>query len=97
MFFDVRNCVRTIRNIRNDFHYKVFRAINVIVNQLNEGATMDIAYGTKIFNNETKEIGLLIKTWKNKFADGEMDYATYVDKKGKRYNTALDNISPIED
>lgn len=57
---------------------------------------MDIAYGTKIFNNKTKEIGLLIKTWKNKFADGEVDFATCVDPKGKRYNTALDNINPIE-
>lgn len=58
---------------------------------------MDIAYGTKIFNNETKEIGLLIKTWKNKFADGEVDYATCVDSKGKLYNTALDNINPTQD
>ena len=37
-------------------------------------------YGTKILNLKTKEIGLLICIWKNKFADGEVDFATCVDK-----------------
>ena len=36
-------------------------------------------YGTKILNLTTQEIGLLICLWKNKFADGEVDYATCVD------------------
>lgn len=30
---------------------------------------MDLAFGTKILNHKTGEIGLLIKTWKNKYAD----------------------------
>ena len=32
-------------------------------------------YGTKILNQKTKEVGLLICIWKNKFADAEVDYA----------------------
>jgi len=58
---------------------------------------MDILFGTKIYNHKTKEVGLLIKTWVNKFADGDVDFATCVDKKGKRYNTPLDNITPIDE
>jgi hypothetical protein len=54
-------------------------------------------YGTKIFNQETKQIGLLICTWVNVFADGKVDFATCVDSKGKKYNTPMDNISPVED
>lgn len=58
---------------------------------------MGLCYGTKIFNSKTQEIGLLIKIWKNKFADGIIDFATCVDKNGKRYNIELDNIVPLED
>lgn len=54
-------------------------------------------YGTKIFNSKSKEIGLIICTWKNKLADAVVDYATCVDKNGKRYNIELDLISPMED
>ncbi len=54
-------------------------------------------YGTKILNLKTQEIGLLICIWKNKFADAEIDYATCVDKQGKRYNIELDNIRGFED
>lgn len=52
-------------------------------------------YGTKILNLKTKEIGLLICIWENKFVDGEGDYATCVDKQGKRYNIELDNIEGL--
>lgn len=55
------------------------------------------AYGTKILNLNTNEVGLLIKTWVNKFADGDVDFATCADKNGKRYNIELDNIKPLED
>ena len=55
------------------------------------------AYGTKIKNWKTNEIGLSIRTWTNEFADCSIDYATCVDINGKRYNIELDNISPIED
>ena len=54
-------------------------------------------YGTKILNLKTQAIGLLICIWKNKFADGEVDFATCVNKPGKRYNIELDNIRGFED
>ena len=54
-------------------------------------------YGTKILNLKTQEIGLLICLWTNKFADGDIDFATCVDKKGKRYNIELDNIKVFDD
>ena len=54
-------------------------------------------YGTKLLNQKTKEVGLLICIWKNKFADAEVDYATCVDRQGKRYNIELDNIEVLDD
>ena len=54
-------------------------------------------YGTKILNLKTQEIGLLICLWKNKYADKTVDFATCVDKNGKRYNIELDNIRGFED
>jgi len=54
-------------------------------------------FGTKIFNHKTKEVGLLIYTWTNKFADGNISYATCVDMNGKKYNIEMDAISPAED
>ncbi len=47
-------------------------------------------YGTKILNLKIQEIGLLICLWENKFADKIVDFATCVDKTGKRYNIELD-------
>ena len=47
-------------------------------------------YGTKILNLKTQEIGLLICLWENKFTDKTVDFATCVDKNGKRYNIELD-------
>ena len=54
-------------------------------------------YGTKILNLKTQEIGLLICILQNKFADKTLDFATWVDKTGKRYNIELDNIRGFED
>lgn len=54
-------------------------------------------YGTKILNLKTQEIGLLIYTWKNKFADVEIDFATCVDRKGTKYNVELDSIRGFKD
>ena len=54
-------------------------------------------YGTKILNLKNQEIGLLICIWKNKFADEEVDFATCVDRHGKKYNIELDNIRGFED
>ena len=54
-------------------------------------------YGTKILSSKTQKIGLLIYLWENKFADKTVDFATCVDKTGKRYNIELDNIRGSED
>lgn len=58
---------------------------------------MDIAFGTKIINRKTNQIGLLIKTWLNEYTDGGVWFATCVDTKGKRYYIELDEIAPLED
>ena len=41
-----------------------------------------LGFGTKILNHKTNEIGLLIYTWDNTFADGDVPFATCVDKDG---------------
>ena len=56
-----------------------------------------LGFGTKILNHKTNEIGLLIYTWDNTFADRVVSFATCVDKNGKKYNIEMDNISPLED
>ena len=56
-----------------------------------------IGFGTKILNHNTNEIGLLIYSWDNIFADGVVPFATCVDKDGKKYNIEMDNISPLEE
>ena len=53
--------------------------------------------GTIIYNYETKEKGILLYTWVNKFADAEIDFATCVDLDGKKYNIKMDSIQPYED
>ncbi len=60
----------------------------------NQDRTM---FGTKILNNKTNEIGLLLYTWDNTFADKDVPFATCVDENGKKYNIEMDNISPIEE
>lgn len=56
-----------------------------------------LLFGTRIYNLTTKEIGLLISTWVNEFSNGKVDFATCVDKRGKRYNTPLENIKIIDE
>lgn len=58
---------------------------------------MDAAFGTKIRNTKTGEIGLLIKTYLNKFADKNVMYAVWVDVNGKRKYEELDNLRPLDD
>lgn len=53
-------------------------------------------FGTKVLNLKTQEVGLLLYTWVNKYADKDVDFATCVDKNGKRYNIELDNIKGFE-
>ena len=58
-------------------------------------------FGTKIYNYKTKELGLILYTWENRFCDNDgyvdIPYATCVDKNGKRYNIEMDEIRPVED
>lgn len=56
-----------------------------------------LLFGTKIKNLKTNEIGLLIYTWDNSFADRDVPFATCVDKNGNKYNIELDFITPIEE
>lgn len=72
-----------------------FTALNQ--QELLKSSGINPLYGTKIFNRKTGEIGLLIKTWKNEFADGSLWFATCVDKKGEKYHIELDDIVPLED
>lgn len=58
-------------------------------------------YGTKVYDYEKKSIALIIKVWKNTFSGSNgkeyIDFATCVDYNGKKYETALSNLSVIED
>ena len=59
-------------------------------------------YGTKILNHKTKNVGLIIYAWKNRFfVDGggykDIPFVACVDQDGHKYNIEMDNISPIED
>lgn len=56
-----------------------------------------LLFGTKVFNHDTKEQGLIIYTWKNSYADlPEVDFATCVDINGKKYNTPMEFLEVIE-
>lgn len=59
--------------------------------------TQDLCFGTKVYDHKKLQVAVIIKTWVNKFADGEVDYATLVDINGKKYNTQLDNVTPTEE
>ena len=59
-------------------------------------------FGTMVYNHKTKEKGLIIYTWNNRFATNcdkynDIPYATCVDLNGKRYNIDMDAITPIEE
>lgn len=92
-----------IRNPLVNFTFDLVRVMNVYVKQRNERTkTMKIEkdrtmFGTKVYNNETKEYGILIYTWTNHFADGDILFATCIDINGKKYNTSLDNLILVEE
>ena len=87
-----------IQNSGTGFTFIRIRVINVIAQKELYMAEKDyMLYGTKVLNLKTQEIGLLICTWKNKFADAEVDFATCVDRQGNKYNIELDNIRGFED
>lgn len=53
-------------------------------------------FGTKIINTKNDEVDLVLYTWINKFADADIPYATCVNRKGEKYNIALDEITPLD-
>lgn len=53
-------------------------------------------FGTKVKNLITNELGVVINTWTNVFADGEIPFATCVDTNGKRYNIKIDSLELLE-
>lgn len=59
--------------------------------------TQDLCFGTKVYDHQKQQVAILIKTRVNKFADGDVDFATLVDVNGRKYNSPLDNISPLEE
>lgn len=54
-------------------------------------------FGTKVLNLETKKLGIVLYTWTNVYADGEVPFATCVNENGKKYNVSMDNIQVVED
>lgn len=54
-------------------------------------------FGTKVLNLETKKLGIVLYTWTNVYADGNIPFATCVDENGKKYNVSMDDIRTIED
>ena len=54
-------------------------------------------FGTKVLNLETKKLGIVLYTWTNVYADGEVPFATCVNENGKKYNVSMDDIQIIED
>lgn len=54
-------------------------------------------FGTKVLNLETKKLGIVLYTWTNVYADGNIPFTTCVDENGKKYNASMDNIQVIED
>ena len=57
---------------------------DVSTNERNTGMDKQyLLFGQKIKNLKTNEIGLVIYTWDNQFADGKVPFATCVDKNGK--------------
>ena len=53
-------------------------------------------FGTKVLNLETKKLGIVLYTWTNVYADGNIPFATCVDENGKKYNIEMDSITAIE-
>ncbi len=54
-------------------------------------------FGTKVIDNETNEICLVLNSWDNVFADGTVPFLTIVDKNGHVKNTRMDYTDPLED
>lgn len=58
---------------------------------------MDIAYGTKVYDANKKQLGLLIKTYLLQYVDNpNLMGAKVVDINGKAYPARFDNLVPVE-
>ena len=53
-------------------------------------------FGTKVLNWNTQKLGIVLYTWTNVYADGEIPFATCVDENGKKYNITMDSITAVE-
>jgi hypothetical protein len=54
-------------------------------------------FGQKAVNTQTDELGIVLYTWKNTYADAIIDMACWVNQNGKVFQLYLDNLTPIED
>ena len=58
-------------------------------------------FGTRVYNTKTNQQGVLIYTWQNRFATNggyiDIPFACCVDINGKKYDTEIDNLTPLED
>ncbi len=54
-------------------------------------------FETKVFNNQTQKLGLVLYTWIIPFTDSEWPFAKCVVMDGKSYNTPMNIISPLSD
>ena len=53
-------------------------------------------FGTKVLNWNTQKLGIVLYTWTNVYADGEIPFATCVNENGKKYNIEMDSITAVE-
>ena len=53
-------------------------------------------FGTNFLNLENKKLGIVLYTWTNVYADGNIPFSTCVDENGKKYNIEMDSITAIE-
>lgn len=54
-------------------------------------------FGQKATNTQTDELGIVLYTWKNVYADAIIDMACWVNKNGKVFQLYLDNLTPVEE
>lgn len=57
----------------------------------------DSIFGTKIMNVKSGQLGLMIKTWTNYYADATIPFGTWVDTKGKRHDSPIDDLCLIDE
>lgn len=57
----------------------------------------DAIFGTKIIDTKTGMLGLMIKTWTNYYADGAVAFGTWVNTKGKRFDSPLDDLRIVDE